>query len=205
MTLAAQPALIERADVRTIVGGGAVLGILTAVGVTVFSLVSRGIAAGTMETVVQMLLVLGGGVMFAYFPSAQVQPRRVDSIAWTALLGLLGALFFTVVDTALLRPMNLYHWRWDAVGGGSGWWYIPVWWMGSATLAWLGAWITSNQAARGEVAFVVSALQTAVIALLLFAILVLTRVGPFTAAFMAFAFVLGLVVQVMASAAMARR
>jgi hypothetical protein len=132
----------DKANVLTIVGGGAILGVLTAVGVTAFALTSRAVA-GTTEVVVQSAFVLVGAAVFCYFPVRWVRPTSVDGIAWAALLGLMGALFFTAIDTILLRPLDIYHWTWDAIGGGSGFWYIPVWWMGSATLAWLGAWIAS--------------------------------------------------------------
>jgi len=99
--------------------------------------------AGTTEIIVQSVLVLVGGAVFAYVPSMLLRPRDTDGIAWAAMIGLLGALVFTVIDTVLLRPMNLYHWTWDAIGGGSGFWYIPVWWMGAVFLAWLGAWVVA--------------------------------------------------------------
>ncbi len=41
MTSAARPAGVERYDVRTIVGGWIKLGLITAVGVTAFALLSR--------------------------------------------------------------------------------------------------------------------------------------------------------------------
>ena len=127
--------ITDRADVRTIVGGGAILGALTAVGVAVFALSSRPLA-GTAEVAVQSALILVGAGVFCFLPAHWVRPTSVDGIAWAALLGLMGALFFTVADSVLLRPLGIYHWTWDAIGGGSGFWYIPVWWMGAAGLAW---------------------------------------------------------------------
>src|SRR3989337_2118250 len=122
MASAAQPLAGDRGDVRTIVGGGVRLGLATAAGVTVFALVSRALS-GPVEAVVQSLLILAGGAVFSYAPAYWVRPRGVDGIGHGALLGTLGSVAFTVVDTALLRPVNLYHWTWDAVGGGSGFWY----------------------------------------------------------------------------------
>lgn len=201
MTAAAEPVLVERSDPRAIVGGGAILGVITAIGVVVFVFVSRTMD-GMAETAVQSLLVVVGGSVLAYFPSRQIQPRSVDSIAWAALTGLMGALVFTVIDTALLRPLDMYYWTWDAIGGGSGWWYVPVWWMGSAALAWLGGWVTANVADGGSVSVPAIAVQSMIIALVVFAILVVTSISPFHAGTMALAVALGLVIHVVVTSLM---
>ncbi len=205
MAVSAEPTGLERYDVRTIVGKGAVLGLITVVGVVVFALVSRPMD-GTVETVVQSVLIVAGGAVFAYYPAAAVRPVTTDAIAWAATLGLIGALVFTVLDTAILRPVNLYHWTWDEIGGGSGFWYISVWWMGAAVLAWLGSWAYAR-AARGQggVNLPMLAGQTVGVAILLFAILVLTGLAPFHSAIAALAVSLALIVQVPLAAMLARR
>jgi hypothetical protein len=195
--------MTSTADVRTIVGGGLKLGAITAVGVTAFALISRGVT-GTVETIVQSVLVLLGGLVFSYVPAFWVRPRNVDGIAWAALVGLLGALTFTVIDTALLRLLDVYHWTWDQVGGGSGFWYVSVWWMGSALLAWLGAWVYSVLSEKGSSVFAVAA-QTLGIAVVVFALLALTRLAPAHAAVMALAWTLALVVHVPVAYWMAKR
>ncbi len=204
MTAVAEPVLIERSDPRSIVGGGVILGVITAIGVVVFAFVSRPME-GMAETIVQSLIVVVGGGVFAYFPAMRIQPRSVDSIAWTALTGLMGALAFTVIDTAVLRPLDVYYWTWDAIGGGSGWWYVPVWWMGSAALAWLGGWVTANVAGDGSVSFPAIALQSMILTLVVFAILVVTSISPFHAGTMALAVALGLVIHVVVTSVMNRR
>ncbi len=192
MTSAVEP-LAERADARTIVGGGVILGVLTAFGVAVFAVASRALE-GTPELAVRSAVILVGCAVASYLPAHLVRPREVDGVAWAALVGLLGSLAFTVVDTALLRPMAIYHWTWDAIGGGSGFWYVPVWWMGSATLAWLGAWVVSALArgARTRRTAVV-ATQTVAGAMLVFVALVVLKVTPLTSAAMALAFPIALV------------
>ena len=110
---------------RVVVRAGAQVGVVTAVGVAIFALMSRGME-GTSETLVQSVLVLVGAAVFAYLPSMLLRPRDADSIAWASLIGLLGALVFTVIDTAIFRPMNLYHWTWDAIGGGSGFYHTGM-------------------------------------------------------------------------------
>ena len=202
MTSAVEPAA-GRADVRTIVGGGLKLGVITVVGVATFAYLSRGVT-GTMETVVQTVLVLLGGAVFSYLPAFWVRPRNVDGIAWAALVGLLGALTFTVIDTALLRPLGLYHWTWDQIGGGSGFWYVSVWWMGSALLAWLGAWVFAVLREKGANVFMVAG-QTLGGALVMFALLTLTRIAPVHAAVMALAWTLALVVHIPVAYGLAKR
>jgi hypothetical protein len=198
-----EPAAAPRSDVRTIVGGGIKLGIATVIGVVVFALLSRALAGG-IETVVQSVLVLVGGAVFAYAPAYWVRPRGVDAIAYASLVGLLGSVVFTVVDTAVLRPVHLYPWTWDAIGGGSGFWYIPVWWMGSCFLAWLGGWVYSIRAAR-DASAVSAALQTLGIGVLLLVVAVATRLAPFHAAVAALAFTVGLVLHVPLAAVLRNR
>jgi hypothetical protein len=204
MTSAVQP-VTDKADVRTIVGGGAVLGGITAVGVTVFALLSRQLA-GTAEVVVQSALVLVGAGVFCYFPVRWVRPTNVDGIAWAALLGLMGSLFFTVVDTIVLRPVGLYHWTWDAIGGGSGFWYIPVWWMASATLAWLGAWIASlTSHGDPDRTIMPSVATTIVLSIAVFAVLAGARWAPVHGAVMALGVAIALPLHVAGAWMKARR
>lgn len=195
MTSVGETAGVDQSGWRSIVRAGVQVGVVTAVGVVAFVLASRGMV-GTTETVVQSILVLAGGAVFAYLPSGLLRPYDAESIAWAAMIGLLGALVFTVIDTVLLRPLNLYHWTWDAIGGGSGFWYIPVWWMGSAVLAWLGAWVTAlgNRGAGRDISGIAG--QTVGIAVVLGGILMATGVLPFHSAGFALAFTLGLVLHV---------
>ena len=205
MATSARAADTERYDVRTMVGGGIILGALTAVGVVIFALVSRAVD-GTVETIIQSILILAGGGLVTYFPAASVRPRSVDAIAWAATLGLLGSVAFTVFDTAVLRPLHVYHWTWDAIGGGSGFWYISVWWMGSAVVAWLGAWAYARVVGRSKAVSVPSLLgQTITSAVLLFAVLVVIGLVPFHSASMGLAFALALLAQVPLATVLAGR
>lgn len=202
MTSAAGPTAQVRADLGTIVGGGAKLGLMTTVGVVAFALLSRTLD-GAVETGLQCLLILIGGLVFSYLPAIWVRPKDVDSIAWAALIGLLGALVFTVLDTAILRPVNLYHWSWDEIGGGSGFWYIPVWWMGSATLAWLGAWTYSSVRGAGGVSILAVGGPTVMVAIVAFFAIGLAGAG-FSAAVFALGFVAALLLR-LGSALVSRR
>ena len=194
MTSVAEPTATPRVDWRVIVRSGLILGVITTVGVWLFAMLT-GATSGFARTIVQSVLVLLGGVVFAFGPALLFRPRDVDTIAWASMIGLLGALFFTVFDTAILRPLDTYSWKWDAIGGGSGFWYIPVWWMGAALLAWLGAWgVAINSPGDGNVNPPIG--QTLVITLVLAALLMVLGIVPFTAASAALAFSLALVIQV---------
>ncbi len=196
---------IERYDVRTVVRGGVVLGVATAVGVAIFALLSRPMD-GTVESVVQSILILAGGAVFAYYPAAVVRPRSAEPIAWAATLGFLGAIVFTFLDTALLRPLDIYHWTWDQIGGGSGFWYIPIWWMGSAVLAWLGSWVYARTSASSGTTNLSAVIGVTLgIAVVLTAMLVVTGLAPFHAATVALAVSLALVVHVPLAGVLARR
>ncbi len=199
MTSTAQPALAERNDRRTIVGGGVKLGLITTAGVVVFALLSR-VMTGTAEVVVQSLLILAGGVLVSYLPGQWVRAQTADGIAWAALSGLLGALTFTVIDTAVLRPLSLYHWTWDQIGGGSGFWYIPVWWMASTLLAWLGSLLLARRAASSPAGLPRVGGLTIGIAVVLFVLLQVVFAAPFHASFMGLAFAVALVLQVLVAA-----
>lgn len=205
MATTVQSADAERYDIRTVVGGGVILGAVTAVGVVLFALLSR-MLAGTIETIVHSVLIVAGGAVFGYFPAASVRPRSPDGIAWAATLGLLGSLSFTALDTGLLRPFNVYHWTWDAIGGGSGFWYISIWWMGSTVLAWFGAWAYARAASRfGPAGIGPLVGQTVGVAIVMFAALVGFGIAPFHGATMALAVSLALVAQVPLATLLARR
>src|SRR5256885_8180686 len=64
--------------------------------------------------------------------------------------GLVGTIVFSAIDIVLLRPFKAYPWTWDAIGGGSTWWYLPVWWMLGTFLAWMGGIVTASQTTLGR-------------------------------------------------------
>jgi hypothetical protein len=205
MTTAAAPSTVDRSDVRTMVSAGVKLGVLTCLAVVAYALLSR-VMTGTIAVVVQSAIVLAGGALAAFLPAMWIRPRSVDGISWAALVAVEGATVYAIIDTAVLRPFHLYSWKWDAIGGGSGWWYIPIWWMGSAILAWLGAWVVSNAArSRPDVSVWGAAIQTLVLGLVLFAVLAVTGVAPFHPATAALGFSIALVLLVPISAVLNRK
>jgi hypothetical protein len=85
------------------------------------------------------VLVVGVAVTIA-LPGLWTRARSIEGIAGAAGIGLFATAVFLVIDVATLQPLGLYTNRWLEIGGGSNWWYHPVWW--------LGAWVLANQTAR---------------------------------------------------------
>src|SRR5213080_2921430 len=153
MSVTAAPVVSDRSDFRTVTVGGAQLGVATAVAVVAFLATSRlvPITAGLREGV-EALIVLAAGLAVAFLPAQWTVARSTEGIAGAAALGLVGTVVFSAIDIVLLRPFKAYPWTWDAIGGGSTWWYLPIWWMLGTFAAWMGGIVTAAgaAAARGE-------------------------------------------------------
>ena len=165
----------DRSDFRTVMVGGTQIGVLTAAAVVVFLIVSRQVAAGMSQRALEALIVLATGTAVSFLPSRLTQARHVEGIAGAAAVGLWGTVVFTAFDIAVLRPFQAYPWTWDAIGGGSTWWYLPIWWMLGTFLAWTGGIVSAARAARGETSLVRAATPALVGAVALVAVARLTR------------------------------
>ncbi|HEX4600532.1 MAG TPA: hypothetical protein VH116_03985 [Gemmatimonadales bacterium] len=151
MSATAAPARSDRSDFRTVTTSGAALGVVTAVAVVLFLAASRQLPGGSaLQSGAEALIVLAAGVATSFLPAAWSRARQVEGIAGAAAIGLVGTIVFSAIDIVLFRPLKAYPWTWDAIGGGSTWWYLPVWWMLGTFLAWMGAIVTARQADRGE-------------------------------------------------------
>ncbi|HYL21234.1 MAG TPA: hypothetical protein VEU74_05710 [Gemmatimonadales bacterium] len=151
MSAPAAPLPSDRSDFRTVTLGGAGMGLVTGVAVVFFLAASQRVPdAGGVRDAVEALIVLAAGVMVAFLPASWTVPRSPEGIAGAAAIGLVGTIVFSAIDIVVLRPFKAYPWTWDAIGGGSTWWYLPVWWMLGTFLAWMGAIVTAGAAARGE-------------------------------------------------------
>jgi hypothetical protein len=139
----------DRSEFRHILLSGTIVGAATAAAVLIFLIVSRVLPAGILTSIVLMLIVLAGGALAAFLPGSFATSRTVQGIASAAAIGLWGTIVFMAIDIVLLRPFKAFPWTWDAVGGGSSWWYLPIWWMLGTFLAWMGAIVTAGRAARG--------------------------------------------------------
>jgi len=117
--------------------------------VIVYLLVSRLVPAGMAQALLQTLVVLATAVIATFLPAHWTTARSTEGIAGAAAVGLWGTIVFMAIDIILLRPLKAYPWTWDAVGGGSTWWYLPIWWMLGTFVAWLGGLVTAARARRG--------------------------------------------------------
>src|SRR5438093_11988721 len=170
MSATATATASDRSDFRTVMVGGTQIGVLTAAAVVAFLMVSRQVAAGMPQRVLEALIVLATGTAVSFLPARLTEARHVEGIAGAAAIGLWGTVVFMAFDIVLLRPFQAYPWTWDAVGGGSTWWYLPIWWMLGTALAWTGAIVTADRAARGDPALVRAATPTVGGAVLLAAV-----------------------------------
>jgi hypothetical protein len=135
-------------EVPFVVRSGVILGVIQSGLVLAFSLGSR-FLAGTPELVVRSIIVLIGIAATTLLPGTWTRARRIEGIAGAAGIGLMAAGVFLLIDSLILQRFGTYTNRWLAIGGGSNWWYHPVWWMAGTYLSWMGAWALANQADRG--------------------------------------------------------
>src|SRR6059058_196140 len=139
----------DRSDFCTVTVGGALVGLVTGVAVVLVVAASRNLAGDAVRGGVEALVVLAAAVVVAFFPAHWTAARGTEGIAGAAAVGWVGTVVFSAIDIVLLRPFKAYPWTWDAIGGGSTWWYLPVWWMLGTFLAWMGGIVTASQATRG--------------------------------------------------------
>jgi hypothetical protein len=142
---AATPA--DSTDVRQVLRSAVQLGVLQSLLVALFAFASRALD-GTVETIVLGVLLVIGLAVTIVFPGLATRARSLESVAAAAGVGLAATGVFLVIDVAIFQPIGLYSNRWWQIGGGSNWWYHPVWWMVGTFVPWMGAWALANQAAR---------------------------------------------------------
>lgn len=142
-------AAADRSEFRHILLSGTIVGAVTAAAVIIYLIVSRLLPPGVITALLQAIVVIAGGIAATFLPGFFATSRTTQGVASAAAIGLWGTIVFMAVDIILLRPFKAYPWTWDAVGGGSTWWYLPIWWMLGTLLAWLGGIVTAGRAARG--------------------------------------------------------
>jgi len=133
--------------VPAIVAGSVKLGLLEAIAVLLFSLASR-LLGGVVETIVCGIILIAGVAAVSMLPGLWTRPRTIEGIAGAAGIGLGATAVFLLVDVVLLQNIGTYTNRWYEIGGGSNWWYHPVWWMVGTFIPWMGAWLLANQTNR---------------------------------------------------------
>jgi hypothetical protein len=133
--------------VPAIVQGSVRLGLLQAIVVLLFALASR-FLSGILEVFVCGIILAIGLAAVTVLPGLWTRALTIEGIAGAAGVGLGATGVFLLVDIVLLQNLGIYSNRWYDVGGGSNWWYHPVWWMVGTFLSWMGAWLLANQTAR---------------------------------------------------------
>ena len=153
---------VDRTDIPHIVRTSFQLGLAECVVVFLMSLASR-FLTGPVETVVLAVLLFVGLALVSGLPGLWTRARTIEGIAGAAGIGLGAAAVYLLVDVAVLQPIGTYSNRWRELGGGSNWWYHPVWWMAGTYLPWMGAWFFAHQAAKGEASSIVKLMLSSLI------------------------------------------
>jgi len=149
MTASSVAAAIDRSELRHVLVSGTKAGFIAAGAVVLTLAVHRSAVAGlTREALVTSIVVLAGAAL-SLLPGRWAAARTAEGVAGAAAIGLWGTVVFMAFDIVVLRPLKAYPWTWDAVGGGSTWWYLPIWWMLGTYLAWMGGLLTAARARRG--------------------------------------------------------
>jgi hypothetical protein len=121
--------------------------LLEGIAVLLFSLASR-LLDGVVQTIVCGIILIVGVTAVSMLPGLWTRPRTIEGIAGAAGIGLGATAVFLLVDVVLLQNIGTYTNRWYEIGGGSNWWYHPVWWMVGTFIPWMGAWLLANQTNR---------------------------------------------------------
>jgi hypothetical protein len=137
-------------NVPAIVSGSVKLGLLESLLVLVISLVSRFLPNGVLQTAVLAVIVIAGLFAVTFLPGLWTRPRTIEGIAGAAGIGLGAAVVYLFIDVTVLQNIGTYGHRWLELGGGSNWWYHPIWWMVGTFLPWFGAWMLANQLVKGR-------------------------------------------------------
>ena len=162
----AMDSAVDQTDLPNILRSGVKLGVLQCVLIAAFAYLQPRLA-GVTELVVCGLILLVGIAVTLVLPGWWTRARTIEGIAGAAGIGFAAAIVFLVIDVAVFQPLHLFTNRWLEIGGGSNWWYHPVWWMVGTYLTWMGGWIQANQAAKNGSA---SPLALVVVSLLLAAV-----------------------------------
>lgn len=153
MTAPSHATAADQTELPLILRASLKLGLIQTAIIILIGVVSR-MFDGPVEAAGIGVLLLIGLAVSAGLPGVWTNARGVEGIAGAAGIGLAASAVFLVLDVSLLQgnilPFALWTNRWREIGGGSNWWYHPIWWMVDTYLAWMGAWVLANQAVKGE-------------------------------------------------------
>jgi hypothetical protein len=149
----------DQTDAPTIARASVRLGLMESAAVLLVSLILRYLN-GPLALAAAGVVVASGLALLTVLPGSWTKARTIEGIAGAAGIGLGATVVFLIVDVALLQPIGTYSHRWLDIGGGSNWWYHPVWWMVGTFIPWFGAWILANQTSKSGSPSVPAALAT---------------------------------------------
>lgn len=181
----------DHTDLPYVLRAAVKLGLLESLAVLVIGLASRYLG-GITEQAVLLVLVTAGVLAVTFLPGLWTRAETVEGISGAAGIGLGAAVVFLIIDVALFQPLGLYTHRWRDIGGGSNWWYHPIWWMVGTYLPWLGAWIIANQTVRGRAPGLIAVALPVLVLTIILAVLAIAmhfpgagwNVGTFGVAFL---------------------
>ena len=138
---------VDDTNLQRVVRGAITLALIQAVFVVLVSVVNKS-TEGIVDHALTGILVFIGTAITVFYPGTLTRPRTIEGIAGAAGIGLGATWVFLLIDAFLLQNLHVYTNRWREIGGGSIWWYLPVWWMVGTYLSWMGGWILANQARK---------------------------------------------------------
>ena len=147
MTSAVATSSADHTDLPHVLRSGLQLGVLQAVLIGAFGLLQQRLS-GSVEPILLGAILVAGIAATIALPGSWTKARTIEGIAGAAGIGLAATVVYLLIDVAILQPVGVYTNRWLEIGGGSNWWYHPVWWMVGTFMPWMGAWVLANQAAK---------------------------------------------------------
>ena len=102
---------IDRTDVPFIVRGAVKIGLITAIAVLLYSLVSR-FTDGVVESALKVLIIAAGTWLVTFLPGQWTRARTIEGIAGAAGIGLAGAVVYLLIDVTLLQNIGTYTNAW---------------------------------------------------------------------------------------------
>ena len=110
-------------DVPWIVRGAVKLGLMESAFVLLFSLASRFLPAGPIETIVLAIILFAGLAAVAFLPGLWTRARTIEGIAGAAGIGLAATVVFLLIDVT----DSAEHWDlYESVAGYRRWEQLVV-------------------------------------------------------------------------------
>lgn len=140
---------VDQTELPEILRASIKLGVFESVAILAIGLVSKYLD-GPVEVALLSVLVTVSVLAVTIVPGIWTRASTIEGIAGAAGIGLAATWIFLIIDVIVLQNIGLYSNRWLEIGGGSNWWYHPVFWMVGCFLPWLGAWQLAAQRSSGD-------------------------------------------------------